>query len=266
MTGDIETYSYGHTTSTMSSNTDTDDVWDRQDQYAAVDAHYYAGIVFDYYYGLGRNSLDNAGGSIYSAVHYGTNANTAYWDGNTMVYGDGDGVNYIAMSADLDVPAHEFTHAVTQTTSQLIYSGQSGALNESWSDAQAVTIENTNWLIGDEIYTPNIAGDALRSLENPPLYGQPKNMSGYVYTTSDNGGVHTNSGIPNYAFYLFATNIGSRAIAGKIWYIASRDYMTSSTNFSGARAATLAACAALYGSASTYYTNLQNAWSGVGVN
>ncbi|MGZ4032488.1 MAG: M4 family metallopeptidase, partial [Tumebacillaceae bacterium] len=93
----------------------------------------------------------------------------------------------------------------------------------------------------------------------------PANMSGYVNTTSDNGGVHTNSGIPNKAFYNFATAIGSRTIAGKVWYTASRDYMTSSTNFSGARAATLSAVAALYGTGSSYYSALQTAWSNVGI-
>jgi bacillolysin len=85
-----------------------------------------------------------------------------------------------------------------------------------------------------------------------------------VNTTSDNGGVHTNSGIPNKAFYNFATAIGNRAVAGKIWYVANRDYMTSSTNFSGARAATLNAANALYGT--QYTTALQNAWTAVGVN
>jgi bacillolysin len=183
-----------------------------------------------------------------------------------MVYGDGDGVTFRSLSSGYDVDAHEMTHSVTQTTSNLTYSNQSGALNESWSDAQATVMDSNDWMIGEDVYTPNTAGDALRYMDNPGLGGQPSNMSGYVNTTSDNGGVHTNSGIPNKAFYQFATNIGSRTIAGKVWYTASRDYMTSSTNFSGARAATLQAVAALYGSTSSYYSGLQSAWTSVGVN
>ena len=129
----------------------------------------------------------------------------------------------------------------------------------------ASVMDSGDWLIGEDVYTPGTPGDALRSMSSPSTYGDPENMSQYVVTTSDNGGVHTNSGIPNKAFYNFATSIGSRTIAGKVWYTASRDYMTSSTNFSGARAATLQAVAALYGSGSSYYSALQTAWSNVGV-
>ncbi|MBL0385335.1 peptidase M4 family protein [Tumebacillus sp. ITR2] len=232
----------------------------------AGNAHVYAGTVYDYLWNkLGRNSYDNRGSSIVNVLHYSTNYNNAFWDGTEMIYGDGDGVNFRSMVA-LDVTAHELYHGVTETTANLIYSGQSGALNESWSDAFASAVDSGDWMIGEDVYTPSISGDALRYMDNPPLGGQPANMSGYVNTTSDNGGVHTNSGIPNKAFYNFATSIGSRDIAMKIWYIAERDYMTSSTNFSGARAATLAATSALYGSASSYYTALQTAWTNVGVN
>ena len=201
-----------------------------------------------------------------SGVHYSRSYNNAFWNGTQMTYGDGDGVTFIPLSGDLDVDAHEITHAITERTSNLTYSGQSGALNESWSDAQGVSVEGQNWNVGDDIYTPNTPGDALRSMSDPTLYGDPDNMANFVNTTSDNGGVHTNSGIPNKAFYNFATAIGSRNIASKVWYTASRDYMTSSTNFSGARAATLQAVGALYGTTSSYYTALQTAWSNVGVN
>ncbi|MGB8955349.1 MAG: M4 family metallopeptidase, partial [Tumebacillaceae bacterium] len=250
----------------MSDFTDSDNNWDASAQRAGVDAHYYAGIVYDYYYSqLGRNSYDNAGHEMLSGVHYGSNYNNAFWDGRQMVYGDGDGTTFISLSGGLDVVAHELTHAVTETTSGLVYRDQSGALNESWSDAMASVMDSGDWLIGEDVYTPGKQGDALRSMSNPNAYGDPENMSQYVNTTSDNGGVHTNSGIPNKAFYNFASAVNSRTIAGKVWYTASRDYMTSSTNFSGARAATLQAAAALYGANSTVYTDLQNAWSAVGV-
>jgi Zn-dependent metalloprotease len=130
-------------------------------------------------------------------------------------------------------------------------------------------------MIGEDAYTPGTAGDALRYLDNTHRGSQPDHMSEYVNTTSDNGGVHTNSGIPNYAFYLLAkggthhlggsmTGIGADAAAA-IFYKALTTYMTSSTDFAGARTATLNAAAALYGSTSTQYTAVQNAWGLCGV-
>ena len=264
--GTINTYTFNNRTSSQYYMTDADNNYNATNQRAGVDAHYYAGKVYDYYYTqLGRNSYDNAGKTIISGVNYSRNYNNAFWSGNQMVYGDGDGVVFTSLSGSYDVIAHELTHAVTEYTSNLVYQNQSGALNESWSDAMAAVMDGDDWLIGEDVYTPGTPGDALRSMSNPSAYGDPEHMNQYVNTTSDNGGVHTNSGIPNKAFYNFATSIGSRAIAGKIWYTASRDYMTSTTNFSGARAATLQAAAALYGTSSSYYTALQNAWSAVGV-
>jgi bacillolysin len=260
----IETYTCRNSTTTSYYITDTDNIWNTDP--AAVDAHYYTGLVYDYWYNKwGRNSYDNAGAPMYVYVHYASGYNNAYWDGTGLVIGDGDGVQFRYLTC-LDVIAHEWMHAVTEHTANLTYSNQSGALNESWSDAFAVTMDSGDWTIGEDCYTPGTAGDAMRSLSNPTAYGQPATMSAYVNTTSDNGGVHTNSGIPNKAFYNFATAIGSRDTAMKIWYIALRDYMTSSTNFSAARAATLQAAAALYGSTSSTYTALQTAWTNVGVN
>jgi thermolysin len=267
MTGIIDTYHWNNGTTTQYYLTDADNVWNTTFQRAGVDAHYYAGKVYDYYKNtLGRNSYNNAGATLYSGVHYSSNYNNAFWNGQEMTYGDGDGVQFIALSGSYDVVAHELTHAVTEYTSKLVYSNQSGALNESWSDAMACVMDTRNWMIGEDVYTPGTAGDALRYMDNPAKGGQPDHMSKYVTTTSDNGGVHTNSGIPNKAFYNYATAIGSRDIAGKVWYKAAQSYMTSTTNFSGARAATLNAAAALYGTTSTYYTQLATAWSNVGVN
>jgi len=263
----IETYDFRNGTSSQYYSTDADNVWNTTAQRANVDAHFYAGKVYDYYYNtLGRNSFDGNGAKIVSGVHYSTNYNNAFWNGSQMTYGDGDGSTFIALSGAYDVVAHELTHAVIERTANLTYSYQSGALNESWADAMASVMDASDWLIGEDVYTPGTAGDALRSMSNPTAYNQPAHMSAYVNTSSDNGGVHINSGIPNKAFYNFATAIGSRANAGKVWYNALRSYMTSSTNFSGARAATLQAAAALYGSTSTTYTALQKAWSDVGVN
>jgi len=264
--GWVRTRDMKNGTSRISELTSTDNIWDSAYEAPAVDANFYAGVTYDWYKNnVNRNSIDNAGVSLESLVHYGRNYNNAFWNGTYMVYGDGDGSVFIPLSGSLDVIAHELTHGVTEKTSGLVYKDQSGALNESWSDAMAAVIEGKNWLIGEDIYTPAVAGDALRSMSSPSAYGDPEHMDQFIVTTEDNGGVHSNSGIPNKAFYNFATAIGNRTVAGKIWYTASRDYMTSSTNFSGARAATLQATAALYGSTSSYYTALANAWSAVGV-
>ncbi|MCX7569652.1 M4 family metallopeptidase [Tumebacillus sp. DT12] len=246
--------------------TDADNHWDASTQRAGVDAHYYAGMVYDWYKNnVNRNSINDAGMSLESRVRYGSKYNNAFWDGSQMTYGDGDGVNFRAFSGALDVVAHELTHGVTEYTSGLVYQNQSGALNESWSDALGATIDSNDWLMGEDICLPGGTYTAFRSMQDPTLYGDPAHMNDYINTTDDNGGVHSNSGIPNKAFYNFATAIGSRNNAAKVWYTASRDYMTSSTNFSGARAATLQAASALYGSGSSTYTALQNAWSAVGV-
>ncbi|HEU5140370.1 MAG TPA: M4 family metallopeptidase, partial [Bacillales bacterium] len=177
---------------------DYDTAFTAEREGAAVDANYYAGVVYDFYYNrFGRNSFDDRGSTIRSTVHYGQNFNNAFWNGQQMVYGDGDGTTFIPLSAEEDVVAHELTHAVTGSTAGLQYHDQPGALNESMSDVFGTLIEWENWSIGEDVYTPYRSGDALRSLSNPSKYGQPEHMSNYVYTSADHGGVHTNSGIPN---------------------------------------------------------------------
>ena len=267
MTGVIETRTAANQSRLPGNYTvDADNNFNATGQRADVDAHYYAGVVYDYYKNtFNRNSFDNNGATLRSTVHYGRNYNNAFWNGSQMVYGDGDGKTFRSLSGALDVVAHELTHAVTERTAGLQYQYQSGALNESISDTFGVFLDKGDYLMGEDVYTPNIAGDALRSLSNPKLYGQPDNMSGYVNTTSDNGGVHTNSGIPNKAAYLTISSLGT-AVAEKIYYRALTVYLTPTSNFSGARAALLAAAADLYGSGSTQYNAVKSAWTQVGVN
>ena len=248
---------------------------------AAVSAHYYAGVVYDFYKNLfGRNSIDNNGMNLVSTVHYDSNYNNAFWDGSQMVYGDGDGTTFTYLSGDLDVVGHEMTHGVTERTANLNYSDQSGALNESMSDVLGVLIQTydkydvknggnwtfnaADWVVGDAVYTPNTPGDALRSLSNPTLYDQPDNMSNYYTTSSDNGGVHTNSGIPNKAAYLIAKSIGNEKTA-KIYYRALTQYMTSTTDFSGAKNALVQAATDLYGASSNEVTAVNTGFAGVGI-
>lgn len=192
-----------------------------------------------------RNSLDDRGGRLDGYVHVGQGWNNATFDGAVMRFGDGNGVQFTDFTLSLDVIAHELGHGVTQHTADLEYQGQSGALNESFSDVFGSlvkqwwngeqTVEQADWLIGQEVWTPGTNGDALRSMKSPgeayvndPLYGtdpQPAHMNKYVNTTSDNGGVHINSGIPNKAFYETAMLIGGKAweVAGLVWYQALKE-------------------------------------------
>lgn len=252
---------------------------------AAVSAHDYASAVYDFYKNVfNRNSIDNNGMSIISTVHYGSNYNNAFWDGTQMVYGDGDGSTFTYLSGDLDVVGHEMTHGVTERSANLNYENQSGALNESMSDIMGVLIQTYNkynvksggtwtfnsadWVVGDQIYTPSITGDALRSLANPTLYDQPAHMNNYQNLPNtqagDWGGVHTNSGIPNKAGYLVAQAIGNEKTA-KIYYRALTTYMTPTTDFLGARNYLIQAATDLYGSGSAEVTAVNNAFNSVGI-
>lgn len=247
----------------------------------AVDAHFYAGRTFDYYKNVfNRNSYDNKGGALKSSVHYGRSYNNAFWNGTQMVYGDGDGTTFIPLSGAIDVVAHELTHAVTDTSSDLIYQNESGALNEAISDIFGTLVEfydnnNPDYEIGEDIYTPNKANDALRSMSDPAKYGDPDHYSKRYTGTQDNGGVHTNSGIINKAAYLLAkggthygvnvTGIGNDMV-GEIYYRANTTYLTASSTFSQARAALVQAAADLYGASSAEVNSVKQSFSAVGVN
>ena len=255
-------------------------------------AHDYAGVVYNYYSGVhGRDSYNGAGATIKSSVHYSSNYNNAFWWSQQMTYGDGDGVQFGPFSRALDVVAHELTHAVTEYSANLTYSNESGALNEASSDILGVAAEAWNngvvdsrtWKMGEDCYTPATSGDALRYMNNPTADGSSKDYYPERYTgTGDNGGVHLNSGIANLAVYLMAaggthprgkttinvtplnaTVATSLNMAAKIWYRALTVYMTSSTNFAGARTATAQAATDLYGSAAA--TTVNDAWAAVGV-
>jgi len=230
---------------------------------------------------------------ITSRVHFGTSGryNNAFWFNNRMSYGDGDGVNFSPLTT-VDICGHEMTHGVTERTANLTYASESGALNESWSDIMGSMVElysdggavsaNT-WKIGEDAYTPGTSGDALRSMSSPNSVGDPDHYSVRVYqgactpsSANDNCGVHTNSSISNHAYYLIAnggtnrvsgiavTGIGTTA-AEKIFFRALTVYMTSGTNFSGARTATLNAATDLYGTGSTQYNGVAQGWCAVGI-
>jgi bacillolysin len=243
---------------------------------ASVSAHYNAAVTYKYYLDTyGRNSVDNQGMTIYSVIHVaeqGKSMENAYWSGKIMCYGDG-GTYFYPLAGGLDVAAHEMTHGVTQFSANLEYQGQSGALNESMSDAFGTLVDTLNWKIGEQIVKNKQAfpSGALRDMTDPHNGGvkgqqswQPARMSEFVTTTDDNGGVHINSGIPNRAFYLTAAAIG-RQKAGKIWYRTLTVYLTRSSQFIDARIATIKAAGDLYGGTGVEVASVKNAWDAVEV-
>jgi len=259
---------------------------------AADEAFDGAGATFDLYWDIYQhNSIDNAGMRIDSTVHYQQGYDNAFWNGEQMVYGDGDEDLpadqrlFNRFTIAIDVISHELTHGVTQFSANLTYAGQPGALNESVSDVFGSLVKqrtlnqdalSADWIIGAGLFTANVNGVGIRSMEAPgtayddPALGkdpQPAHMSGYVNTIEDNGGVHINSGIPNRAFYLTAHQLGGFAWekAGRIWYAALRGKFTAGTNFQGAADLTYAAAGELYGANSLEQQAVSQGWAGVGI-
>jgi Zn-dependent metalloprotease len=257
---------------------------------AAVDAQYGTNMTWDFYKTtFGRNGIFGTGAGSYNRVHYGSKYNNAFWDGTKMTYGDGDGTNYGPLTS-LDVAGHEMSHGVTENTANLTYSGESGGLNESTSDIFGTMVEffadNANdpgdYLIGEEFDYKHHLG--FRRMDNPASDGSSANC----WTTgTKNLDVHYSSGVGNHFFYLLSEGSGAKTLNGvsynsptcngstvtgigrdaaaAIWYRALTVYMTSSTNYSGARTATLAAASDLYGAGSTQYDAVAAAWSAVSV-
>jgi Zn-dependent metalloprotease len=259
---------------------------------AVNEAYDGSGVTYDLYNDVyQRNSIDGSGMRLDSTVHYRVGYDNAFWDGEQMVYGDGDENLPVSerlfnrFTIAMDVIGHELTHGVTQFEAKLTYSQQPGALNESMSDVfgslvkqyhlqQAAT--DADWLIGQGLLTENVKGVALRSMKAPgtayddPVLGkdpQPAHMKDYVNTLSDNGGVHINSGIPNHAFYVVATELSGNAWerAGKIWYVTLKDKLTANSNFQNCADLTYQAAGELFGAGSVEQQAVQKGWSEVGL-
>ena len=247
------------------------------------------GVVYDAYKALyDRDSLDGNGLTLISSVHAifrtttGTTKNNASWDGSQMRYGDGDGTTFSNLANSIDVTGHELTHGVTSSTSNLTYSGQSGGLNEGLSDIFGAVIQwyhdgkvvnDSTWLVGDDVYTPGTDGDALRYMSNPTKDGKSID-----YAPDYNGqNVHYTSGVPNLAFYLLSqggkhprskttvtvTGIGIEKAAA-VFYRANTTIFTSSTNYAQARTGTEQAAQQL-GLTADEIKSVSNAWAAVGV-
>ena len=253
---------------------------------AVNEAYDGSGTTYDLYKNIyGRDSIDNNGMRLDSTVHYKKDYDNAFWDGEQMVYGDGDGELFNRFTIAIDVIGHELTHGVTQFEAKLVYSQQPGALNESMSDVFGSLVKQyslsqsaneADWLIGAGLLAAGVNGIALRSMKAPgtayddPVLGkdpQPGHMKDYVNTSSDNGGVHINSGIPNHAFYVTAMQLGGKAWekVGQIWYVTLRDKLTSSSNFQTCANQTFTVAGALFGAGSLEQQAVKSGWSEVGL-
>ncbi|MFI6810663.1 M4 family metallopeptidase [Streptomyces luteogriseus] len=273
-----------------------DDVWGNgipsNTETAGADAHYGAALTWDYYKNVhGRSGIRGDGVGAYSRVHYGNNYVNAFWSDSCfcMTYGDGSGNTHPLTS--IDVAGHEMTHGVTSNTAGLVYSGESGGLNEATSDIFGSTVEfyanNSSdvgdYLIGEEIDI-NGDGSPLRYMDKPSKDGASKDS---WYSGIGSIDVHYSSGPANHFFYLLSEGSGTKTINGvtynsatsdglpvtgigrdkaeKIWFRALTTKFTSNTNYAGARTGTLAATGELYGTDSAEYKAVQDAWAGINV-
>ncbi|MGW0816006.1 M4 family metallopeptidase [Streptomyces viridiviolaceus] len=261
---------------------------------AAVDAQYGTDVTWDYYENVhGRSGIAGDGKGSYNRVHYGTRYNNAFWDDSCfcMTYGDGDGATFGPL-VSLDVAGHEMSHGVTSSTAALTYSGESGGLNEATSDIFGTLVEwyagNSadagDYRIGEKVVRSGFGRDALRYMDRPSRDGS----SADCWSSSvGNLDVHYSSGVANHFAYLLAEGSGVKTVGGvrydsptcdgstvsgigrdklgKIWYRALTVYMTSSTDYAGARTATLNAARDLYGANGTEYAAVAAAWSAVSV-
>jgi Zn-dependent metalloprotease len=231
----------------------------------SVSAAFNGSKVYDYYKAVhSRDAIDGNGSTMNLVVNFSKNYNNAFWNGQLMVFGNGDGVNFGDLAGALDVTAHEMTHGVIERSANLIYENQPGALNESFADVFGVLFEfwadpsSANWSLGETVTTPGVAGDALRRMDDPGASNiafsgqQPAHMNDYRNLPNtpqgDNGGVHINSGIPNKAFYLFATSPGvTLTEAGQVYYRALTLYLNRNSQFIDCRLAVIKAAEDLFG-------------------
>jgi Zn-dependent metalloprotease len=256
----------------------------------AVDEAYDGlGATYDLYWEIyERHSIDDEGMDMKATVHFGDKYNNAFWNGEQMVFGDGDGEIFNRFTVALDVIGHELAHGVTEDEGPLYYYFQAGALNESLSDVFGSlvrqyrlkqTADQADWLIGVGLFTASVNGVAIRSMKDPgtayddPRLGkdpQPGHMKDYKRLSlfQDNGGVHINSGIPNHAFYFVATNLGGHAWekAGRIWYETLRDSrLRSYIGFKRFARLTVDNTARLFGRGSLEEQAVRDGWSRVGI-
>ncbi len=242
----------------------------------AVSAHYNASVSYDYFRQQHqRLSIDGEGGNVLSIINVvnddGSEMDNAYWNGAYMAYGNGD-VGFTPIAGGLDVGGHEMSHGVIGSTAKLVYRNQSGAINEHIADVFGYLIENeaNDYRLGEDVVVADIfPSGALRDMGDPhnggvdgDRYWQPDNMDEFYSGAADNGGVHINSGIPNRAFSLIDTELGSEVV-GRIYYDALTKYLTASSQFIDLRQALVRSAQELYGEAQAQ--TVASAFDAVGI-
>jgi Zn-dependent metalloprotease len=279
----VRTFNCNNTTSYSNTDfTNTSNAWNLGgvNKYA-TDAHWGAEMTYDYFLNKhSRNSINNAGFRLDSYVHYDVNYGNAFWDGQRMTYGDGS--SGTSPFTALDIAGHEITHGLTTFTANLVYQDESGALNESFSDIFGVSVEfvarptQSNWLMGEDL------GFTIRNMQNPNAKGDPDTYFGTYWAAlggADNGGVHTNSGVQNFWYYLLTVggsgtnDIGNAYTvnglgldkAGKIAFRNLTVYLTTSSQYADARFFAVQSAADLYGACTPEVASVTNAWYAVGV-
>ncbi|KAB2591530.1 M4 family metallopeptidase [Streptomyces arboris] len=295
--GSHKTYNLNRGTSgTGSLFTNSTDVWGNGTpqnlETAGADAHYGAALTWDYYKNVhGRNGIRGDGVGAYSRVHYGNNYVNAFWQDSCFCMTYGDGAGNAKPLTSIDVAAHEMTHGLTSVTAKLVYSGESGGLNEATSDIFAAAVEfhannpqdQGDYLVGEKI---DIRGNGtpLRYMDKPSRDGSSKD---YWYAGIGSVDVHYSSGPANHWYYLLSEGSGTKTINGVsydsptsdglpvtgigrdkaslIWFKALTTKFTSSTNYAAARTGTLAVASELYGATSPEYAAVAHAWAGVNV-
>lgn len=271
--------------------TDADNNWTGPtpaiDQYA-YDAHWGAEMTYDYYMNIhGRNSIDNGGFALISFVHYDVGYANAFWDGQEMTYGDGDGGTFDFPLTCIDITGHEITHGLTEFTAGLVYQDEPGGLNESFSDIFGVTIDNFArgttgtplWRMGEECTG---SGNGIRLMSNPSAFGDPDTYDGTGWIAAggpDNGGVHTNSGVQNFWYYLVCqggTGTNDNGQAYNITGIGMADaadiafrnltvYLGANAQYADSRFYAIMSAQDLFGGCSPEVITTTNAWYAVGV-
>lgn len=235
---------------------------------------------------FGRDSVDGEGAPLQASVHYSREYPNAFYDGERVVFGDGDGELFRRFTLAVDVIAHEVAHGVVADEAGLVYRDQAGALNESVCDVLGSLAKQyragesageADWLVGEGLFAEGVEGRALRSMAEPgTAYDdgtlgrdpQPAHMDDYVETEEDDGGVHINSGIPNRAFYLAATALRGPAweAAGRIWYgTLTDDGLSPEADFAAFSALTARVASRLFGEGSAEHDAVRGGWAGVGL-
>ncbi|WP_405602313.1 M4 family metallopeptidase [Streptomyces sp. NBC_01410] len=295
--GNTKTYNLNRGTSgTGTLFSGPDDIWGDGTpsnlETAGADAAFGAGITWDYYKNVhGRSGIRGDGVGAYSRVHYGNNYVNAFWQDSCfcMTYGDGSG-NAKPLTS-IDVAAHEMTHGVTAATAKLVYSGESGGLNEATSDIFAAAVEfyansaqdKGDYLVGEKI---DINGDGtpLRYMDKPSKDGASKDA---WYSGIGGIDVHYSSGPANHWYYLLSEGSGAKVINGVsydsptsdglpvtgigrdkaslIWFKALTTKFNSTTNYAAARTGTIAVATELYGATSAEVKSVTDAWAGINV-